>query len=205
MLTYYDWNFSPNCLKTKILLNELGIPYTQKDVDRPVLQSAEYRGLFPTGMAPAIQDGELRLSESGAIALYLAEKHGGALIPKDPERRARMHQAVQLEAALLAPTVGGEGLFGELYKPTAEQSAPRIAALRQRAQEVARILGAVLGERAYFADELSLGDIQLYPAVAKSIEGGAFADPPRNLVAWRERMTARPSVAAARKQYTLFQ
>lgn len=204
MLTYYDWNFSPNCLKTKILLTELGITYTQRDVDRPVLQGSEYRSKFPSGMAPAIEDGDLRLSESAAIALYLAEQHGGALIPKDPGRRARMHQAIELESSLLGPTLGAHGLFGELYKPEAEQSAPRIAELRQRAQGIAQILGGVLGTRAYFADELSLADVQLYPAVAKGLEGGAFPDAPNNLVAWCDRMTARPSVAAARQQYVLY-
>ena len=43
MLIYYDWNASPNCLKVKILLNELGIEYDQRPVDRPTLQGAEFR------------------------------------------------------------------------------------------------------------------------------------------------------------------
>jgi len=69
MLIYYDWNASPNCLKTKILLNELGIEYEQRSVDRPTLQSAEFRGeVFRAGQAPAIEDGDVRISESGAIS-----------------------------------------------------------------------------------------------------------------------------------------
>jgi glutathione S-transferase len=200
MLIYYDWNTSPNCLKTKILLNELGIEYHQRSVDRATLQSAAYRAMFPTGLAPAIEDGDVRISESGAIALYLAEKHR-ALVPADPSRRALMFQALSLEAALLAPTVGGPGLFGELYKPEAERNQPRIAELRSKAQRVAQILGAVLGERQYFAEELSIADIQMYAATSKSLEAGVFQDPPKNLVAWCTRMTERPSVERAREQY----
>jgi glutathione S-transferase len=199
MLTYYDFDASPNCLKTKILLFELGIPYEQRDVDRAVLQGAEYRALFPTGMAPAIQDGDLRISESGAIALYLAEKHG-ALIPKDLHHRGLAFQALSLEAALLAPTVGGQGLFGELYKPESERSEKRIAELRAKTQWVAQVLGKVLGDKAFFAEEFSIADIQLYAAVAKTLESGAFDDPPKNLVAWVARITERPSVAKAREQ-----
>jgi glutathione S-transferase len=203
MLIYYDWNASPNCLKTKILLNELGIEYEQRSVDRPTLQGAEFRAKFPTGMAPALEDGDLRISESGAIALYLAHKHG-ALVPKDPARRARMFQAMSIEASLLAPTVGGQGLFGELMRPEGERNQPRIAELRVKSQRVAQILGGVLGDRAYFADELSVADIQLYAATAKSLEGGVFEAPPTNLVAWCARMTERKSVAAAREQYLAY-
>jgi glutathione S-transferase len=200
MLTYYDLNTSPNCLKTKILLNELAIPYEQRNVDQAAVRGADYRAKFPTGQSPAIEDGDVRISESGAIALYLSETHG-ALTPKEPRRRALMFQALQLEAASLSPTVGGQGLFGELYKPEAERNAPRIAELRVRAQRVAQVLGAVLGERAYFAEEFSIADIQLYAGTSKSLEAGLFDDPPANLVAWCARMTARPSVASAREQY----
>jgi glutathione S-transferase len=200
MLTYYDWNASPNCLKTKILLHELGIDYEQRSVDRATLTSESYRVMFPAGQAPAIEDGALRISESGAIALHLAGKHG-ALIPGEAGRRALMYQALFLEAALLAPTVGGQGLFGELFKPEAERNLPRIAELRAKAQRVAQILGSTLAERPYFAEEFSIADIQLYAAISKSLEGGVFDDPPRNLVAWSSRMTARPAVARAREQY----
>jgi glutathione S-transferase len=204
MLIYYDWNASPNCLKTKILLNELGIEYEQRSVDRPTLQGAEYRARFPTGMAPAIEDGDVRISESGAIALYLAHKHGAALMPKDAARRARMFQAMSIESSLLAPTVGGQGLFGELMRPEGERNHARIAELRAKAQWIAKVLGSLLGDRAYFADELSLADIQLYAATAKSLEGGVFEAPPANLVAWCARMTDRKSVAAAREQYLAY-
>jgi len=203
MLIYYDWNASPNCLKTKILLNELGIEYEQRSVERPTLQGAEYRAKFPTGMAPAIEDGDVRISESGAIALYLAHKHG-ALVPKDAARRARMFQALSIESSLLAPTVGGQGLFGELMRPEGERNQPRIAELRAKAQWIAKVLSSVLGDRAYFADELSVADIQLYAATAKSLEGGVFEAPPANLVAWCGRMTERTSVAAAREQYLAY-
>jgi glutathione S-transferase len=200
MLTLFDFDASPSCLKIKILLKELGIGFQQHSVTRADLRGADYRAKFPTGQAPAIQDGELRLAESAAIALYLAEKHG-RLIPTDPARRALMHQALAVEATLLAPTVGGQGLFGELYKPAAEQNAPRIAQLREECVQVGRILGELLGDKLYFADELSIADIQMYAAVSKSLAAGIFGAAPQNLVAWCARMTARPSVQAARQEY----
>jgi glutathione S-transferase len=200
VITYYDWDHSPNCLKTKILLNELGIPYEQRSLDIAALRDAEYRAKFPSGQVPALEDGKLLISESGAIALYLAEKHN-QLIPRDALRRARMYQAMSFESALLAPTVGGQGLFGELFKPEPERNQPRILELRTKAQRVGQILGAVLGAAEYFAEEFSIADIQLYAALSKSLEGRVFDDPPKNLVEWCARMSARPSVMKAREQY----
>lgn len=200
MLTFFDFDESPNCLKTKILLNELAIPFRREQVTRAQLRGPEYRALFPTGEAPAIRDGELLLAESGAIALYLATQHG-RLIPEHPSRRAWMFQAMLVEASLLAPTVGGQGLFGELYRPENEQNARRISELRDKAVRVGQILGELLGDKLYFAEELSIADIQLYAAVSKTLAQGAFGDAPRNLVAWCERLTARPAVQAARQDY----
>ena len=200
MITLYDFDQSPNCLKIKILLKELDIPYQQRSMTRAELRSAAYREKFPTGLAPAIEDGDLRLSDSGAIALHLGYKYG-RLVPEDPARRALMFQALLIEASLLAPTVGGEGLFGELYKPEADRNPMRIAELRQSSLRVGQILGAILGNRTFFAEEFSLADIQLYAAVSKSLAGGIFGEAPENLVRWCERMTARPTVRAARKEY----
>jgi glutathione S-transferase len=200
MLTLFDFDESPNCLKTKILLFELGVPFTTQHMTRAELRGPEYRAKFPTGLAPAIEDGDLRISESGAIALYLGHQHG-RLIPSDPRRRALMFQAMSIEGTLLAPTVGGQGLFGELYKPEAERNLPRIAELRSKAERVGHVLGELLGQQAFFAEELSLADIQLYAAVAKSLEAGVFGDAPASLVQWCERLTARPSVKTARQDY----
>jgi glutathione S-transferase len=199
MIIYYDWSLSPNCFKTKILLNELGIEYEQRDVDRGVMQSPGYSN-FPAREAPALQDGDLFISESGAIALYLSEKFAGP-VPKDPGRRALMLRAMFYEASSLSAVVGGRGFFGELFKPEAERDARRMEALAGEAQVVCRVLGEMLGEREYFAGEFSLADIQLYAGTTKAIEHGVFRAPPRNLLGWNERVGKRPSVVAARQGY----
>jgi glutathione S-transferase len=210
MLIYYDWNASPNCFKTKVLLLELGIPYEQRDVSRADLQGPAFRADFPAGLSPALEDGELRLSESAAIALHLAETyapvHGssgarGRLLPSEPTRRALMHQALFIEASMLAPVVGGRGYFGELFKPEAQRDEARLHRLAEEAQRVAEVLSQLLGSRDYFADEFSIADIQLYAACAKAIEHGLFRQPSPGLLAWYRRVGARPSVIAAREQY----
>src|SRR5207302_4132388 len=48
-----------------------------------------YRGLQPFGQVPAYEEDGLVLFESGAIVLHVAER-SEALMPSDPERRARV-------------------------------------------------------------------------------------------------------------------
>jgi glutathione S-transferase len=45
--------------------------------------SAAYRAVNPNGLVPAIDDDGFVLTESFAITLYLARKHGGPLAPRD--------------------------------------------------------------------------------------------------------------------------
>ena len=42
----------------------------------PDLKSSEYLAVNPIGAVPALQDGDVTMSESGAITQWLAEKYG---------------------------------------------------------------------------------------------------------------------------------
>ncbi|THH29248.1 hypothetical protein EUX98_g4940 [Antrodiella citrinella] len=68
----------PNHIKTAfpVLLEELEVPYEiQKYQRNPDLSCPEYREVYPLGVAPAIQDGDTTLGESGAIVDYILEKY----------------------------------------------------------------------------------------------------------------------------------
>jgi glutathione S-transferase len=73
------------------LCEELEIPYELIVYDRdPVTRLAppDYKALHPMGTAPVITDGDLVLSESGAIMEYIIARHGGGrlgLPPEDPD------------------------------------------------------------------------------------------------------------------------
>lgn len=56
-------------------------------------RGAEFRAKFPLGTVPALEDGDVTISESGAIMAYLAEKHAWHdLYPSDAVQRARVHE-----------------------------------------------------------------------------------------------------------------
>ncbi len=75
-------------LRVRWALEEAGIPYQEKLIGPADQKSAAYRALQPFGQVPAIESGDLKLFESGAIVIHIAER-SAALMPPDVNARAR--------------------------------------------------------------------------------------------------------------------
>lgn len=72
------WGSSgPNPPKVRIVLEELGLPYTIDPLPLSDVKTPEYLAINPNGRVPAIRDPntDLTLWESGAILEYLVEKY----------------------------------------------------------------------------------------------------------------------------------
>jgi glutathione S-transferase len=93
-LHYYPSNAS---MAPHMLLEELGVPYELKLVDRTqqAHRSPEYRQLNPNGLIPVLIDGrgetELVLYETAAICLHLVDTHPQAELAPAPGTVARAH------------------------------------------------------------------------------------------------------------------
>jgi glutathione S-transferase len=87
----YVLHYAPDnaSLIVRLALEELGVPYRTALVDRATRQqdSAAFRALNPAGLIPVLETPDGPLSETGAILLWLVERHG-ALGPQpgDPGR-----------------------------------------------------------------------------------------------------------------------
>ena len=74
------------------LLEEAGVPYERVLIDVRDAQAKSdpaFRAASPMGKVPALEDGEVKLAESAAIALYVADRYAaGKLAPAidDPDR-----------------------------------------------------------------------------------------------------------------------
>lgn len=81
-------------LRNLWLLGELDIPYDHKDYlpGCPETRTPEFLALNPNGRIPVIDDDGFVLSESMAINLYLAKKHGSPLYPSDTTSEALVFQ-----------------------------------------------------------------------------------------------------------------
>jgi glutathione S-transferase len=99
-------------------LEELAIPYEFVMLD---MQAGEHRqeaflGINPFGKVPAIVDDDIKLWESGAILLYLAQKYSP--VKYSPEQQAEFAQWILFANATLGP-----GIFVEANR---EKEMPRL-------------------------------------------------------------------------------
>lgn len=89
MLKFY-YNAAPNPMKVALLLEELGLPYEAVPVDTRKGEqfSAAYLKVNPNAKVPAIEDGEVRMFDSNAILLFLADR-AKRFVPLDASSPAR--------------------------------------------------------------------------------------------------------------------
>jgi len=74
-------------LRLRWACEEAGLPYTVASVRFEDRTGPDHLARQPFAQVPALQDGEIRLFESGACLLHLAGK-SEALMPSDPKRHA---------------------------------------------------------------------------------------------------------------------
>jgi len=105
-LYYYPGTAS---IAPHFMLEEIGVPYELILVDKEKQehQQAAYLKLNPNGKIPVLLDGDLVLTESAAICLYLAERYAPQYMPEaGTHARAQLYQWIMylsntLQAELL--------------------------------------------------------------------------------------------------------
>ncbi|WP_052341829.1 glutathione S-transferase family protein [Salinarimonas rosea] len=100
------------------LLNELGLDCEIVTVDIPQGEhlGAAFLAVNPFGKVPALVDGNVRIAESAAISLYLAERYGdGRFIPGDSRARAEMYQWIFLLVTEIEQPLWREALHTAIY------------------------------------------------------------------------------------------
>lgn len=197
MIDLYTFNTS-NGQRAAIILEECGLPHRIHKVDltKGEHKTPEFLAINPTGAIPAIidQDGPggipLKLSQSGAIVLYAAEK-AGKFLPTNPIRRAVATQWLMLAVTDVARASTSIFLCSSVVP---DKSAANIAYFEEHTLRYLRVAEARLAGREYLADELSVADFALYPlyAVRKALVDRANNMP--ELTRWGAALAARPGL-----------
>ena len=90
------YEFGPTrSIRVRWTLQEMGVPFEAITVNMFANEnrSPEFLKINPSGKLPALVDGDVVLTESVAIALYLAEKYSDKnLMPKDLAERAQVYR-----------------------------------------------------------------------------------------------------------------
>lgn len=102
---------TPNGLKPCIVLEELGLSYKSETLDifSPTIKEPWYTAINPNGRIPALKDGEMRVFESGAIMLYLADHYdtdGKVSYKRDTAEHYEMLSWLMFQMAGVGPMQG---------------------------------------------------------------------------------------------------
>ncbi len=148
-------------IRTLWMAHELEIPFELLEVGfgPEGSRSAEYLAVNPFGQVPAISDEGVVISESLAINLYLARRHGGPLAPVDLAEEGRMLSWSFWAATTLEPHAATAMYNTSMYAPELRDPAAvtkALAALEGPLQVLEQVLmqggGFLVGGRFTVAD-----------------------------------------------------
>jgi glutathione S-transferase len=189
----YDHPASGNCMKPRILLRQLELPYETVIVDlfRRETRAPEHLARNPDGRVPVLEtdDGEF-ISESGAILLHLAE--GTAFLPAGGIERTRVHQWMffeqnrlegDLAMARFIKLTGRAVKYPEVFEHRLARGRDALAALDR---------GLADGRAFVAGDAYTVADIALYAYAHCGADAGADPAEHQHLAAWLERVEATP-------------
>jgi glutathione S-transferase len=203
MLLYNS--IGPNPRVVRMFMAERGIEIPRQEVD---LRGGEnrrepYTTKVPFGQLPALElDNGMVLSEITAICEYLDETHPGAsLIGKTPEERAETRMWTRrFDLNIVEPATNGfrfsEGL--KLFENRIHCIPQAADDLKKTAQLwLTRLDRMIEGRQWICGPRFTLADIFLFCFLDFANGVGQRLNPEnRNVMAWFERVKARPSTAA---------
>jgi len=207
---------TPNGVKVTVMLEELlalGHAGAEYDAWLVRINDGEQFGsgfvaVNPNSKIPALVDRSgaepVRIFESGAILLYLAEKFGGAFVPP-AGKRARAECLSWLFWQMgAAPFLGGG--FGHFYAYAPEKIEYAIDRYAMETKRQLDVLDRRLAEVPYLAgDDYTIADIAVWPWYGTLAKGqlygaGEFLQVHeyKSVVRWTDEIAKRPAVKRGR-------
>ena len=207
---------TPNGQKVGILLEELlAAGHAGAEYDAWLVKigkgdqfSTGFVAINPNSKIPALVDRSgpepIRVWESGAILLHLAEKFG-AFLPSDPAARAECYSWLMWQMGG-APFIGGG--FGHFYAYAPVKIEYAIDRYTMETKRLLHVADTRLAQTPYLAGkEYSIADMAFLPWAAALWTGSAYneartflaMDEYPHLGRWVDELLARPAVQRGRK------
>ena len=206
---------TPNGVKVTVMLEELlAAGHTGAEYDAWLIRIQEgeqfgsgFVAANPNSKIPALVDrsgdSPVRVFESGAILLYLAEKFG-AFLPTDPAKRTEtLNWLFWLQGS--APYLGGG--FGHFYAYAPFKMEYPINRFAMEVKRQLDVLDKHLADNEFLAgSDYSIADMATAPWYGRMVTEGAYEEAKTflaaheysNVVRWAETIFARPAVKRGR-------
>ncbi|AUX41736.1 glutathione S-transferase [Sorangium cellulosum] len=192
------YEFPPTrSIRARWTLQELGVDFEAIEVNllagdhnRP-----EFRKINPAGKVPALVDGDFVVTESVAIALYLAEKYPQKrLLPTDLRQRAEVDRWLLFTVTELEQPLWRIIRHTSLYPEALRLPADVDLAGREFKDMAAVLEGHMQGRQFVVGDGVTVADFVLAYTLDWGNEAKLLGDCP-GLISYMERMYARPNAA----------
>ncbi len=192
------YGFGPTrSLRALWSLRELGVDFEFEVVNLIAgdHQRPEFLRLNPAGKVPVLVDGDLVITESAAIVLYLAEKYPEKkLLPSDLETRAQVYRWVMFAMTELEPPLWRITRHTALL-PEDRRLPQDVALAREDFTRMASVFEQHMAGRAFIVgDAITAADCVTAYLIDWANEQGLLEGKP-NLQAYLERMYGRSTAA----------
>ena len=205
---------TPNGVKVTVMFEELlAAGHADAEYDAWLISIGKgdqfgsgFVDINPNSKIPALVDysgdAPLRVFESGSILVHLAEKFG-AFLPTDLAARTECMNWLFWQMGS-APYLGGG--FGHFYSYAPYKMEYPIDRFSMEVKRQLDVLDRQLAENPFIAgDEYTIADMAIFPwygnlALGRQYNAGEFLDVAsyKNVVAWAEKLDARPAVKRGR-------
>ena len=203
---------TPNGVKVTIMLEELLALGRDAEYDAFLINITEgeqfssgFVALNPNSKIPALLDTEtgIRVFESGAILLYLAEKFD-AFIPKDLSGRTECYSWLMWQMGS-APYLGGG--FGHFYAYAPEKFEYPIDRFSMEVKRQLDVLDRTLANNTYLCgDDYTLADMAVFAWYGALVIHDLYAASEflsvaryKKVVRWAQQIDARPAVERGKR------
>jgi GSH-dependent disulfide-bond oxidoreductase len=206
---------TPNGVKVTVMLEELlERGHSGAEYDAWLINigagdqfASGFVAVNPNSKIPALLDRSgptpIRVFESGAILMHLAEKFGNAFLPVEPAERAECLSWLFWQMGS-APYLGGG--FGHFYAYAPMKIEYAIDRFAMEVKRQLDVLDKQLAKHEFIAgDEYTIADMAIWPwygGFAKGLlyEGGEFlaVQEYKNVIRWTDQIAERPAVQRGR-------
>lgn len=155
-----------------------GINHEVLNVDLPngAHKTPAYLAKNPAGQVPMIEDGDVVISDSNAILVYLARKYAPSYIPNDPAGEAEVQKFLTLAAGELAFGPAAARLINVFKAPLDVNFTHAIAA-----KFLSKLEAHLEGRDFLVGTSPTIADVAIYSYTAHAPEGDVSLEPYPNV------------------------
>ncbi|MGM0583241.1 MAG: glutathione S-transferase family protein [Pseudomonadota bacterium] len=195
-------HYAPNTRAVRIvwLFEELGLPYelVRYKLGDPAMRAPEYLRINPMGRVPTLEDGDVVLSESGAIVEYVLARHAAGRLappPESPDFPAYLQWLHYAEGMLMPPV--NTLVVETVLLPEEKRNQTNIDRALKLLDRMLAPVDRRLEDRDFLAGDFSAADIMTgHASIVAARRLPDISDKP-NLAAYVERLEARPALRKA--------